>query len=208
MHLFLIRHGKYEGNVRNDHGGRIDQGLDTTGHQQAATLATWIPGNLPPVDVLYTSTLLRAKETAAYLAEVTGQTTREDDRLRELESNRLDHSPWPNDDIPARRRGVSPLDHPLTALSTTPGQESWMHFRVRVAQFLEEIIAGHKNEVVMVVCHGGVINAMFDHVLNSGPWRRCFFAMDNTSVSYLEHGSVHISVQWILHYFNRTDHLR
>ena len=96
MHLFLIRHGQSFVNLPEWDGG-FDEGLTELGHRQAAALAAWMPGVVAHVDVIYCSTMLRARETAAPLAEAYGATIQFDDRLREVGTSRLDHTAWPSD---------------------------------------------------------------------------------------------------------------
>ena len=82
-------------------GGNVDAGLTELGQAQAQALARWLPGELPAIDALYASTMTRAQETAAPLAAAYGCEIRHEDRLREVGNNRLDHTPWPNDDLPS-----------------------------------------------------------------------------------------------------------
>ena len=65
MHLYLIRHGQSYVNLPDWDSGNVDEGLTELGQQQAAALAAWLPGKLPQVDVIYASTMKRARETRA-----------------------------------------------------------------------------------------------------------------------------------------------
>ena len=50
-----------------------------------------------------------------------------------------------------------------------------------------EIVAAHRRQRVLVVCHGGVIEFAFDHIFNIGPWRRCEVWTHNTGVTHFEY---------------------
>ena len=64
MHLYMIRHGQSYVNLPDWSGTNWDQPLTELGRQQAAALAAWLPQHLPEVNILYASTMLRARETA------------------------------------------------------------------------------------------------------------------------------------------------
>jgi broad specificity phosphatase PhoE len=66
--LYFIRHGETDYNRRRIvQGRRINCGLNATGRVQARALAARMAS--VPVDAIYTSTLLRAQETASHIAE-------------------------------------------------------------------------------------------------------------------------------------------
>lgn len=70
MRLLLIRHGESSANAEGRLQGRLDSPLSDRGRQQSALLAE----RLAPLAVvaLYTSTLLRARQTAEILANQLG----------------------------------------------------------------------------------------------------------------------------------------
>ncbi len=81
--LMLLRHGRTAWNRESRAQGQADVALDETGHAQAAAVATYL-GALRP-DALWTSDLLRARQTCAYLETATGLVARTDPRLREFD---------------------------------------------------------------------------------------------------------------------------
>ena len=172
MHVYLIRHGQSYVNLKEWDGGNSDEGLTTKGQQQATALAAWLPQKLPGIDALYCSTMLRARETAAHLAQVYKIDLQPDDRLREIGNNKLDHTAWPSNDLP-EYSDFWGSERPFSSITPTrAGGESLMHFRIRVGNFIEELIEKHREETIVAVCHGGVIEITFDHIFNVGPWRR------------------------------------
>ena len=208
MHLYMIRHGQSYVNLRDWEGGNVDAGLTELGQAQAAALAKWLPSELPKIDVLYCSTMKRAQETAAPLLKAYGMTPELDDRLREIGNNRADHAPWPSDDLPeyGKMWGSERPFHSITP--DREGGESMMHFKIRVGNFIEDIIEAHREQTVVVVCHGGVIETVYDHLFNIGPWRRCEVWSKNTSIArfeYVEHPNREL---WRLHYHGRIEHFQ
>src|SRR5690606_35209287 len=102
MHLYLIRHGQSYVNLPDWSGTNWDQPLTELGRRQAGALAAWLPQRLPAVDTIYASTMARARETAAPLAEVYNMPISFEDRVREIGNNRYDHVPWSADEQPGR----------------------------------------------------------------------------------------------------------
>ena len=68
--LYLIRHGETAGNSEGRFQGIVDNPLNESGMQQAQMLG--MAFSLSRVDVLYTSPLLRARQTAQMIAQMHG----------------------------------------------------------------------------------------------------------------------------------------
>lgn len=209
MHLYLIRHGQSFVNLESWTDGNVDMGLTELGDRQAAALAAWLPAKVPAVDALYASTMARARETAAAVAAPYGAQIQFDDRLRELGNNRFDHSPWPNEELPRRYMEYWASGRPFSPVvdAIDNQSETYMHFRTRVGLFVEFAANLHRGQTVLVVCHGGVVDACFDHIFNVGPWRRCEVWNHNTALTHFEYVEHPGREVWRLHFHNRVEHL-
>lgn len=208
MHLYLIRHGQSYINLEEWAEGNVDAGLTALGQQQAAALGAWLPAHLPHVDALYASTMARARETAAAIVTAYALDIRFDDRLRELGNNRFDHTPWPPADLPRQYNDYWSSARPFAPVVDQDDLgETYMHFRTRVGLFIEEIAAAHKGQTILVVCHGGVVEAVFDHIFNIGPWRRCEVWDHNTALTHFEYVEHPGREVWRLHSHNCIEHL-
>jgi len=153
--------------------------------------------------------MLRARETVAPLLAVYDRPVHYDDRLREVGNNRLDGQPWPNDNLPREYADYWASERPFSPVTPIiDGGETFMHFRIRVGLFVEMLVERHPQEVVLAVSHGGVIETIFDHVFNIGPWRRCEVWNKNTGVTYFEYVAHPQRETWRLHFHNHTEHLR
>lgn len=209
MLLYFIRHGQSHVNLEEWSDGNTDEGLTDLGRQQAAALADWLPRAVPQVNDIYCSTMRRARETGAYLARAYDTSLHFDDRLREVGNNRLDHSPWPNDSLPPEYADYWASERPFAPVTpAVDGGETLMHFRTRVGLFIEELVQGDADRIVVAVCHGGVIETAFDHVFNVGAFRRCEVWDANTGISCFEYVNHPRRETWRLHFHNRVDHLR
>lgn len=208
MHLYLIRHGQSYVNLPDWAAGNTDEPLTALGQQQAQALAAWLPKTLAEVDVIYASTMRRASETAVPLATAYARPIQFDDRVREIGNNRLDHTAWSSEDLPNRYVDFWASARPFAPVMLDADYgESLMHFRTRVGAFIEQLVSTHRGQTVLVVCHGGVIEAAFGHIFNVGPWQRCEVWVHNTAVTHFELVEHPGREVWRLHSHNRTDHL-
>ncbi len=208
MHLYIIRHGQSHVNLKEWDSGNTDEGLTGLGKKQAAALARWLPSQVPQVDAIYSSTMRRALETAEPLSEAYGLALNFEDRLREIGNNRWDHTAWPNDDLPRDYAEYWSSERPFSTVTPyIEGGETFIHFRTRVGLFIEELVETHLGEVILAVCHGGIIEAAFDHIFNVGPWRRCEIWNHNTGVTHFEYVDHPRRETWRLHFNNSTCHL-
>ncbi len=209
MHLYLIRHGQSHINLSEWDSGNLDEGLTELGIKQATALGKWLPQEVPSTNVIYASTMRRALETAEYLSDAYDMPIQFDDRLREIGNNRWDHSAWPNDNLPLEYAEYWASERPFSPVTPfIEDGETFIHFRTRVGLFIEELVERHLDEIVFAVCHGGVIEAAFDHIFNIGPWRRCEVWNHNTGVTYFEYVDHPRRETWRLHYNNRMGHLQ
>ena len=207
MHLYMIRHGQSYINLKDWDNGNTDAGLTPLGQRQAAALAAWLPGELPQIDAFYASTMQRARETAVILAQAYDIPIQYDDRLREIGNNRLDHKPWPSNDLP-EYGSYWGSERPFASITPTRKKgESLMHFRVRVGNFIEELLEKHREQTVVAVCHGGVIELTYDHIFNVGPFRRCEVWSRNTGVTHFEYVEHPNRELWRLYCHSRAEHL-
>jgi broad specificity phosphatase PhoE len=215
MHLYLVRHGQSYMNLADWDGDDWDQPLTPLGQQQAVAVAQWIRANISARH-LYASTLKRATETAQAIGKATGLMVQPDTRLREVGANAPDGTPLPDGKLSRYIEGIwgtlQPYD-PLTAFG-----ENWMQFRSRVGSFIEGQLRAFDNHVpvtadeiaeqsLIVVCHGGVIEAFFEYVFEKGPRSVVSVLSSNTGITHLEYKPVSNRPAWRLHYHNRLEHL-
>lgn len=207
MHLLLIRHGQSFVNLEDWTGGFVDTGLTDLGKNQARSLAGWIAENVQ-IDALYTSTMARTLETAAFLTKTTGLVAQPDDRLREFGNCYANGAAVPPELMPIEYADFWGTERPHSRINTDG--ESWMLFRVRVGSFLDDLLVRHARtepqQTVAVVCHGGVIDATFDYVFNVGPQRRVEIWTHNTGIVHWEYCPDSGREPWRLHAHDLVHH--
>lgn len=161
-HLYLVRHGQTDWNVVGRWQGQADVPLNERGRQQAAQIAR----SLSEVGLvaIYSSDLVRARETADALAELTGLKVRLDSRLREIHQGQwqgllvADIQERYGQEFQRRR------DDPLNV--SPPGGETVLQVRERVVDAIEDIVQQHPDERVAVVSHGFALAVIQVHYQN------------------------------------------
>lgn len=208
MHLLLIRHAQSYVNLDDWGGGYIDIGLTPLGQRQAESLGQWLADNAR-LDALYVSTMARTLETAEYVCKATGHTPVADDRIREFGNCYADGSPVPKEKMPIQYAEFWSTERPYNRICADG--ESWMLFRARVGLFVEDVLRAHANgdpdTSVGVICHGGVIDAVFDYAFNVGPYRRVELWTHNTGVVHFEYVPDSGREVWRLHAHGMVNHL-
>ena len=92
-HFYFIRHGETVWNVENKICGATDIELTQRGHEQAIETGKRILEQGITADVILTSPLIRAKETARHISEITGIPMEVEPRLIEQNFGRYESTP-------------------------------------------------------------------------------------------------------------------
>jgi broad specificity phosphatase PhoE len=210
MHLYAVRHGQSYVNLPDWDGLDSDAPLTELGEKQAAAAAAWLSAHVPDVAAIYSSTLRRTRSTAAAISRAYGLDIQFDHRIREIGNNRIDHTPYDEGCSPARSdwAAIWPSERPFARLTLSEGGESAMHFRIRVATFIEDMLEQRAGQTIIAVCHGGVMDAIFDYCFGIGPWRRCEVLTYNTGITHFEYVATPGRETWRLHEHNYIEHLR
>ena len=176
--LVLVRHGQSTANARNIAQGRADWPLSDLGRRQAEATATHLAA-LGPIDAIYTSPLSRAADTAAPTARLAGLTPVPVPELVEIDVGELSGRTWTEledlrpEAMAAYARAEQARPHPRNR-ELIPGWEPVAATIARTWGAIAAIAARHPGERVVVVAHGGVLNAFLTHLLTGDahevPW--------------------------------------
>jgi probable phosphoglycerate mutase len=156
--LLLIRHGETDWNRRQCFQGQIDVPLNDTGLAQARRMAERLTSER--IDALVVSDLMRARQTAAPLAQALGLTPRLEPALREQSFGILEGMSF--DEIRQRHPDEFALwvkQDPDYALPG--GAENRRDFHRRVITALHEAGRSHAGRRIAVVTHGGVLDMVW-----------------------------------------------
>lgn len=205
--LYIIRHGEAYSNVEPVIGGmQGDRGLTERGITQVEALARRLSTGEIAADVLYASTLPRARTTAEHVAAALKLPITWDDELHELRPGEADGMRL--EDAQAKYPGFGTFLRELfTPLA--PGGDSWGSFQARTSAALERIITRHPEQTIMVVAHGGTIDVSFLYMLGLGPAARIRngFQSQNTAITHWRHVESHGRLEWQLLAHNDHRHL-
>ncbi|HEV2998282.1 MAG TPA: histidine phosphatase family protein [Solirubrobacteraceae bacterium] len=151
--VYLARHGQTAYNHEGRFQGQLPVPLDETGRAQAVELAEHALGY--GFAALWSSPLLRARETAHVVAERIGLEPREDPRLMETDAGHWTDRTFADVQAEAPDAFASfAAGDPDFAF---PGGESFAKQELRVAAALADVELGELP--ALVVCHGMVIRA-------------------------------------------------
>ena len=182
--LYLIRHGRsdFDSSLMSTmpRGDQWDPPLSEEGRAQAQLLAARLRVmDLQPAAV-YCSPLRRTRETVEPFATATGLDVVYDDELIEAHIGGWEGLPF--EEIVANDPVLLRLIRNQQAVwGRAPGGEGEAEFRERVVSAVDGIIEHHTDGDIVIVAHGGVINAYFAHVL--GLPGAMFFLPENTSIN-------------------------
>ena len=216
VHLYLLRHGQSHVNLTDLTATHRDSPLTDTGREQAQRAAEYISAEIEP-DAIYASTVARAAETATIVASECKRTVQSDDRLREIGTSYPDGRPIPEAELSPYFPDVWGTLRPYQPV--TKDGESWMHFRSRVGSFVEMLVPARDrfgdpelaeqlgDTKVLIVCHAGVIEAIFEYVFEKGPWSVVAVQTNNAGITHLQYRPIPHFPDWWLHSHNNVGHL-
>ncbi|HSD11346.1 MAG TPA: histidine phosphatase family protein [Candidatus Binatia bacterium] len=199
--LLLIRHGETPWNRDRRWQGHADVSLSAEGLAQSTRLGVHLKAQRASIEVIYSSDLRRAHETARKLVEALAAELVIDPVWREIEVGRW--TGLSQDEI--RMRFAEEWGR-IAAGEDLPrgGGETFAAFSLRIVEALDLLRHRHRGQTVAVVTHGGVIRAALLHALGL-PWLRLreIAAVDNTALTEL----VWDGVSWTVGRRNHAPHL-
>lgn len=205
-HLYLIRHGDATTTSINP---LEDPRLTTLGVAQAERLRDRLAdsGEIR-ADVLIASTMLRARQTAEIIAPALGLPIFYDDDVQEW---RFPQDEALNVDEYIEHFKTIPHDQ-KPFFQVIPGAESWVQFMLRACTSLNRLTQQYESKTIVVVCHGGVIDASFHFFLRLSTLHLppAYFDTHNTSITHwyntTDQGGYPSG--WMLERYNDIMHLR
>ncbi|HKZ34468.1 MAG TPA: histidine phosphatase family protein [Patescibacteria group bacterium] len=196
--LILVRHAESQWNTIGRYQGRIDTDLSPAGGEQILRLEKIFSSI--PVDIIFSSPLVRAKKTAAAVAKFSHVPVTIDDRLSEIH-----HGEWQGlytYNVERTYPEILSLWKTKPWVVQMPGGEHFFDVVRRVQDIYSNIVRRHES-IICVVSHD-VILRLFLILLLSLPyedfWR---FSLDNASVTEISYNDVPSIIS-----FNKTVHLK
>jgi len=179
-HLYFIRHGQAISVVQQTTG---DPGLSPLGVKQAERLRDRLAASGEiAADILISSTMLRAKQTAEIIAPALGLPIIFDDEVQEERPGEALY--MSEREFRAKFGAVTFEQKPFFRIA--PGAETWVEFALRAGTALNRITHEHEGKTIVIVCHGGIVDSSFllFFVLSSLQFPPIFFETHNTSITH------------------------
>ena len=199
--LCLIRHGETAWNAERRLQGHTDIPLNARGVLQARQMAQALKNINLRFDVLYTSDLKRAADTADAVVKLFGVEAQVDSNLRErhfgaLQGLSIAEAPLLQPDI-WQAHIARDLEHNLG------GGESIGQFALRVQGALDRILAKHAGKTILLVSHGGTLDMMYRIASKQSLSAEKIASVPNASLNWI----IHSQGAWTVGQWADTQHL-
>ncbi|MBN6206477.1 histidine phosphatase family protein [Ralstonia pickettii] len=150
--ICFVRHGETDWNTAGILQGQQNTGLNHKGQEQAEATGAYLAANEEVFDILITSSLKRAKETAEIINQHLQLPMLETDAFRERAFGEAE--------------GLSREERQQKYPDTNfPGAEKETDFYERVTTGFQEITAVYANKHILLISHGLVINLILSSLL-------------------------------------------
>ncbi len=167
MKLYFIRHGESEANIQHVISNRESPfRLTELGREQATTLAQNLE-NIP-ITAIYSSPVLRARETAEILSQSLQLSYQVTEALREYDCGILEDK---SDEEAWKLHGEIAEDWTVNHnyLRKPEGGENFLDIKKRFIPFIENLTDHHLNlqNHILFVSHGGLLQLMLPEIFTN-----------------------------------------
>jgi broad specificity phosphatase PhoE len=206
MNLYFIRHGETEYNALNISQGE-DTELSSLGLAQAELLAKRFSNT--PVDVIYSSPMKRARQTAEVVSKLLEKDITYSDYLKEQRA--------PSEFVGKRKDSLELVEieklrdfNEKDFLWHYSDEENFNDFKERVRRFFDTL-SETKQENVLIVSHGGPIRLLIFLMMEERVDPRAFyrfadlFRVDNAGITFCKKNK---KEKYSVQFFNDCSHLK
>ena len=198
----LVRHGETDWNAARRLQGHTDIALNARGLNQAKQMAHALKAIHLQFDVLYTSDLQRAQQTAQAIEELYKTTAIAHSALRERHLGALQG--LTTDEAPQREPELWKSHLSRGILQDLRGGESIQQFAARVQSALEEIRQKHIGKTILLVSHGGTLDMMYRVASKQALDAEKAVTVPNASLNWISHDGT----GWKVNAWADTSHLQ
>lgn len=198
--FYIVRHGQTNWNILGKTQGHGNSDLTKKGEEQAIELAKAMVNY--PIDLIYSSDLGRAVQTAKIIGDKIGVEIEETPALREM-----GFGEWEGlliEEIKKNHSKIYDTWRNEPHLAEIPGGETLHIIKDRVDKFIEEINKKYDNKHILLVSHSVTVRVMLLSFLNSGVENIYRIKQDNTALNIVEFRNYGPVVQKM----NDTSHIK
>jgi len=181
--FIVVRHGETAWNAQGRIQGHLDSPLNEEGLAQAILVGERLARE--PIDTIFCSDLGRVLQTVQPLVDRLGMEPVRREALRERNlgifqglTSAQCQARHPQDYARFHGRDV---DH------VVPGGESIRQVYARVAAFFDATAREHPGRTLVVVTHGGILDALYRHVTGTPLEKLRDFPIYNASLNWMRH---------------------
>lgn len=162
--LYLIRHGQTDVNRDKRLQGRMDAPLNEKGLEQSAEAGRLLHHAGIAFDMVYSSPLIRAVQTAK---EITDADIITDDRLLEM-----DYGPYEGMDLRNPAPEITAFFSDFAHTPAPAGMEQLADVTERLGSFLEEILPEAETKNILVSTHAIALKGALEYLMpeSQGSW--------------------------------------
>jgi len=157
MKILLIRHGETTGDIEDKYGGAYDDHLTDLGREQLEITAKKLVGT--NIDIMFSSTLIRARESVEIINNTVGTKIEFVEGLRERNYGILGGLTKTE----ALEKYPEAVESHKDPSNTDPDGEAQLDFIARVVGAFELIIAT-QHECIVILAHGGSLKVILNHL--------------------------------------------
>lgn len=195
--ICFIRHGETDWNIEQRMQGHIDRPLNANGAAQAVTVGRHF--STLQADALYSSDLLRARQTAQPIAQALQLPLTLLSALRERHFGRCEGLTFA--EIAARyeddARAIECRDPDYAA---PQGGESRRQHEARVLDCIACLVNDHPGQTIVVVTHGGVLDVVYRRALALPSDAPRDYPIPNAGINWLAINGT----QWLIERWGET----
>lgn len=162
MKIIFIRHGQTTGDLEDRFGGDYDDSLSESGKNQALQLPLELKDK--GIELIISSPLKRAKETALILSQLTCPIIIEPG-FKERNQYGILSGMIKSEALVKYPALVEQLKD---RLNTIEGAESYQAFSERITTTFQALINNNKHQCLAVIWHGGPMRVLFRDILKIG----------------------------------------
>ena len=151
--IFLCRHGQDEDNAEMKLNGHRDRPLTELGRSQAADASRTIKDKISNIDVVLSSPLQRARDTANAIARSYDVSVRVLDSLIERDFGVLTGRSLQDID---RFAGETLKTEKVNYFLTADGAETFDELMIRARRIVDHVDRAYTGKTVLLVCHGDI----------------------------------------------------
>lgn len=198
--ICFVRHGETDWNTALRMQGHIDLPLNATGLTQALAIGHHFSGIW--ADALYSSDLLRARQTAQPIAESLKLPIVLRPDLRERNFGRCEGLTFEEivEKFPEDARAIKRRDPDYVS----SGGESRRQHQSRILEHVGSLVSDHPGQSIVVVTHGGVLDVIYRRVHGWPPNAPRDYPIPNAGINWVSIDGE----RWRIESWGETAHLK